>query len=61
MNARLQRNKIKRIRVEIAIMPQAGFEALETWRYPGIVKYGQKRAIPGHLVIPDEKKIDVLG
>jgi predicted MarR family transcription regulator len=60
MNARLQGNKIKRIRVENAIMREAAFEAVGTWCYPCIAKYGQKQAIPDHLVIHDAKKIDVL-
>jgi hypothetical protein len=60
MNARLQRNKIKRIRVENAIMPQAAFEALGTGGDARIAKYRQKRGYPDQLVIHDAKKIDVL-
>jgi hypothetical protein len=60
MNARLQRNKIKRIRVENAITPELTSEAQGTWCYPCIAKYKQKRASLDHLVIHDAKKIDVL-
>jgi hypothetical protein len=60
VNARLQRNKIKRIRVEIAITAEAVIGAWKTAPYEHKSKYAVKWAFPDHLVIHNAEKIDVL-